>query len=583
MATDESFLGPARMPFFNNAESVYIDGKEVQSIVITESGAILFEKSETVIENSLKLITEYNVIHDNPTLLFNIVNSNSIYDIDAGEITVDDAVIDIDLSLNAQTINAFYGDPINSNIPITNGRGAISISDTSNPIHYIFQNEENGIYQEVFFYPWGSEENTVTDILKTFEIVYTGSNFSSDGTPYEGEKIYVEFEGYYASFYPTDSSVGFNYSASTEKEYRITMYNVTGLKKNIYYNTYSSMKFYLYEGIQTLYEECFASSDITEIDIPKSVSTMGNKIFAYCTQLTSITLNWTKAEDIITYNSTWTQGISTPPIFTVPTGTRQLYIDKGYPTSKLDEAVLYTDFTFTERNAKSILSKEDGDIAYLDAQLIDSGGNPVTVSGVAIDFYQDNTLLDTIQTDSTGKATYSYTSQGVGDTVFSAGFTISGSYLTKTYSIRDGIYYNPNVISSSTLLNIANIPTNFKASFKVKPIQNTGHSEAGWVEIGSDAQNNIMFGQMSGANRQTGIYIRKNNAYETYQMSSNGVIDWNTETLCEYEYNNGVQKISANNTDVTLTNSSITARSFVRINIAYTGSNSITELLIMPL
>jgi len=36
MATDESFLGPAGMPFFNNAESVYINGQEVQSIVVKE-------------------------------------------------------------------------------------------------------------------------------------------------------------------------------------------------------------------------------------------------------------------------------------------------------------------------------------------------------------------------------------------------------------------------------------------------------------------------------------------------------------------------------------------------------------------
>ena len=348
MATDESFLGPARMPFFDGAESVYINGQEVQSIVITETGAILFEKGGEVVEDSLKLFTEYNVVHDNPTLLFNIVNSNSIYDTDTGELNI----VDIDLSLNAQTINAFYGDPTNSTIPIVSGVGFMQISDTSNPIHYIFQNEENNIYQEVFFDPWVSEENKVTDILKTFEIVYTGSNFSSSGTPYEGEKIYAEFDGRYANFYPTDSNVSFGYT-SAQGEHRVTMYNVTGLNKNSYYNTYSSMKFYLYEGIQTLYEECFASSDITEIDIPTSVSTMGNKIFANCTQLTSITLNWTKAEDIITYNSTWTQGILIPPMFTVPTGTTQLYIDKGYSSAQVYEEPLKFTFEGTKLTQNS--------------------------------------------------------------------------------------------------------------------------------------------------------------------------------------------------------------------------------------
>ena len=241
MATDESFLGPARMPFFDGAESVYIDGQEVQSIVITETGAILFEKGGVVVENSLKLLTEYNVVHDNPTLLFHIVNSNSIYDTDTGELNI----VDIDLSLNAQTINAFYGDPTNSTISIVSGVGSMLISDTSNPIHYIFQNEENDIYQEVFFDPWVSGEDIVTDILKTFEIVYTGSNFSSSGTPYEGEKIYAEFDGRYANFYPMDSNVSFGYT-SAQGEHRVTMYNVTGLNKNSYYNTYSSMKFYLY-------------------------------------------------------------------------------------------------------------------------------------------------------------------------------------------------------------------------------------------------------------------------------------------------------------------------------------------------
>ena len=75
--------------------------------------------------------------------------------------------------------------------------------------------------------------------------------------------------------------------------------------------------------------------------------------------------------------------------------------------------------------------------------------------------------------------------------------------------------------------------------------------------------------------------MKKNGSYETYQRNSGKIVSANTDTLITYTYNNGVQTLTVNGTTVTLTNSSITSRNYLKYS-AHNGS-TIKELLIMPL
>lgn len=89
---------------------------------------------------------------------------------------------------------------------------------------------------------------------------------------------------------------------------------------------------------------------------------------------------------------------------------------------------------------KSILSYYDSDSAVLTAQLLD-GSSSASVSGVNIGIYQDNVLVDTVTTGNDGSATYTYNSQGIGDTVFEAKV---GSLSSETYTVEDCIFYGLN-------------------------------------------------------------------------------------------------------------------------------------------
>ena len=69
---------------------------------------------------------------------------------------------------------------------------------------------------------------------------------------------------------------------------------------------------------------------------------------------------------------------------------------------------------------KSILSYADGDTCTLTAQLTDDG-SPASVEGVTVEFFNGSTSLGTADTNSSGIATKTYTSAGVGDMTLTAG------------------------------------------------------------------------------------------------------------------------------------------------------------------
>ena len=85
---------------------------------------------------------------------------------------------------------------------------------------------------------------------------------------------------------------------------------------------------------------------------------------------------------------------------------------------------------------KSILSHYDNDNCTLTATLYDN--NNIPIGGLGVVFKKGDIVLATITTDSSGVATYTYNSQGVGDVTITA----ECMNLTETYTLEDCNYYS---------------------------------------------------------------------------------------------------------------------------------------------
>lgn len=124
--------------------------------------------------------------------------------------------------------------------------------------------------------------------------------------------------------------------------------------------------------------------------------------------------------------------------------------------------------TLTLTSDKSILSNYDSETATLTATL--TGG---TVSGQTIEFFNGSTSMGTAQTDSSGVATKTYSSTGVGDVTFSA---TKGSVASQPITVEDCIYYSTSeteCTSSNNYITIADLssttlPSAFELSMDYK-------------------------------------------------------------------------------------------------------------------
>ena len=93
---------------------------------------------------------------------------------------------------------------------------------------------------------------------------------------------------------------------------------------------------------------------------------------------------------------------------------------------------------------KSILSHYDNDNCILTATLYDNNNTPM--AGLDVVFKKGDIVLATITTDSSGVATYTYNSQGVGDVTITA----ECMALQETCSIEDCSYYNTAEVTRSS-------------------------------------------------------------------------------------------------------------------------------------
>lgn len=125
------------------------------------------------------------------------------------------------------------------------------------------------------------------------------------------------------------------------------------------------------------------------------------------------------------------------------------YYEESYTDRTITYVQEYDNITLdaTGGRTNGILSYADysaqsnTEYVTLTVQLMDGLTDPYTVSGVPIAFYVDDTLATTVNTNSSGQASYSYVSQGVGDITITA-IPDNRSLLSETYSLEDCINYD---------------------------------------------------------------------------------------------------------------------------------------------
>lgn len=183
-----------------------------------------------------------------------------------------------------------------------------------------------------------------------------------------------------------------------------------------------------------------------------------------------------ESDTIYATTTTDTYGM-TNTTFSLSPGTHTPTIKCGSNKHNIyDTSVVCHACSLTLTSDKDILSATDGDIATLTATLIgtESGYNgPLSGREVAFEIYQtsDDTFVETLTatTNSSGVATVSYSSQGIGDISIVAKV---GSLVSKTYELEDCLDYQ--VMTDNSKQSHWTIPSAVTSS------STFGYSSNGW-------------------------------------------------------------------------------------------------------
>lgn len=248
-----------------------------------------------------------------------------------------------------------------------------------------------------------------------------------------------------------------------------------------------------------------------------------------------------------------------------------------YTASSVSKTIVVKAPSLSLATDMSILSSIDDDYCVLSATLDDLNKSNKTVT-FEVRKQSDDSLVEslTAKTNSSGIATVSYYGKGAGELHIKA----TCGLLIQTCDIIDTIKYYDSLTSVQTL-SVPNLPTNFKCVFQVKPDNITeSPSNAGWIEVGSDMNNLTLFGNI-GSKGQIGIFVKINGSYVISDNSP--CLSAQTWAELTYTYEDGVQTITDGTNTVTLTNSQITARDYIRFFNPATNRNPIKDLMFLPL
>ena len=342
--------------FFNNAQSVYINGKEVQSIVLTDNGGVLYEK---IVAGAFKKFDiQYDI--ENETIDLQAVDSNG----HAVTNNIDD--IQNRITVIGGDVDGNYSSPID--ISLFNGSGQYIYSLTNNKLNYCLCDwitEDDTHFRQI---AWITSEGNVVDFGIRDGINATSKLTKEDHLTFvlDSAPIYNFFILTPEAFSPDDFVIRYGDSNTLGNEENDGYQRKSNGDSYYYSHTYSTTGQYDVEiyGIQNITSLNILNACILSIDLPKTIKTIGN---FNANSLKEIKFNWTESQDIIPYNSQWI--IKFDVMMIVPNGTRQLYIDKGYPSAQVYEEPLRFTFegtTLTQFSSGSASGSFNGDNMIID-------------------------------------------------------------------------------------------------------------------------------------------------------------------------------------------------------------------------
>ncbi len=358
MATDEDFLGPVRMPFFNNAESVYINGQEVQSIVVKDTGGILFQKSNDI-----------------------------------------DAPLEFTFS-GATLTQSEYGSFNGTNMTIDYGDG--TIESTTGTFGHTYS--ENGTYQVKIYGVTSlglacfdsctglTAMRILSSVTSLGESCFENcasltSIIISDSVTSLGVNCFAGCTGLTSIVIPNSvTHLGQGCFSDCTGLTLITLPNsITYLGDYCFYGCTGLTSIEIPSSVTGLGGYCFyGCTGLTSIEIPSSVTGLGESCFEDCTNLNDYYLNWTSSSTIIEYDSNKMPN-NTNTIFHVPEGTEQLYVNKGYPIDKIYKNPL--EFTFS---GTTLTQNSNGDFDGTNMMIDYGDGTVESTTGTFGHTYSEN-------------------------------------------------------------------------------------------------------------------------------------------------------------------------------------------------
>lgn len=222
---------------------------------------------------------------------------------------------------------------------------------------------------------------------------------------------------------------------------------------------------------------------------------------------------------------------------------------------------------------KSILSYADSQSATLSATVTDADSQ--VMEGVTVEFFKGSTSMGTATTNSSGVATKTYSSAGVGDVSFTASV---GSLVSETYSIEDCKYYSTTEYKQNTdgiTLDIS-LPSTFKLEYDIKPTSRStsGYGSGCYLRIGADSNSGVWAGQLTSAGKH-GLMPKPNGT--TQYCTSNTVLS--TDNHITIVFDGSTASYTCNDESVSLSASSLT-----KINgVVPTANNGLKNIKIKPL
>lgn len=277
---------------FENVESIFIDNKEVQSIVVKDNGGILFQKSNDIINlpiMELEIQHNLNIYLHNPFTYTGRVfvdwgDNTGLIEYTGGELThtynsIDNYTVKIYGNITSLETSCFES---------CNGLTSITIP------------------------------NSVTNL---------------------GEACFHSCRDLTSISIPSSvTSIGDYCFTACESLTSISIPSgVTSLGTFCFSRCESLTSINIPSGITSLGAYCFEGcTSLTSIVIPNTVTFIGEYCFVACYALTNIKLNFKTSINILAYDSSWI--IETNNLkFSIPNDTTSLYTDKGYPLEKLEE------------------------------------------------------------------------------------------------------------------------------------------------------------------------------------------------------------------------------------------------------